>query len=135
SVLDTACAKIAIGQNATPARIEDARRRLEVLATERAQLENEQAGGADHGKRLGEIADESTTLGESLAADEARFAQEKELVAKIHAELDRIEALPEGDPARTDALATLNAARAELKALQGFEPMILPVVDASAVAQ
>ncbi len=135
SVLDTACAKIAIGQNATPARIEDARRRLEVLATERAQLENEQAGGADHGKRLGEIADEATTLGESLAADEARFAQEKELVAKIHAELDRIEALPEGDPARADALATLNAARAELKALQGFEPMILPVVDASAVAQ
>ncbi|MGX5673673.1 type VI secretion system ATPase TssH [Thermomonas fusca] len=135
SVLDTACAKIAIGQNATPARIEDARRRLEVLATERAQLENEQAGGADLGKRLGEIADESTTLGESLAADEARFAQEKELVAKIHAELDRIEALPEGDTARTDALATLNAARAELKALQGFEPMILPVVDASAVAQ
>ena len=135
SVLDTACAKIAIGQNATPARIEDARRRLDVLATERAQLENEQAGGADHGKRLGEIADETVKLGESLAADEARFAQEKALVAQIHAELDRIEALPEEDPARADALATLNAARTNLKALQGFEPMILPVVDASAVAQ
>ena len=135
SVLDTACAKIAIGQNATPARIEDARRRLDVLATERAQLDKETAGGSDHGKRLGEIADETAKLGESLAADEARFAQEKELVGKIHDELDKVEALAADDPARADAAATLNALRGELKALQGFEPMIIPVVDSSAVAQ
>ncbi|MBP6438947.1 MAG: AAA family ATPase, partial [Thermomonas sp.] len=134
SVLDTACAKIAIGQNATPARIEDARRRLDVLATERAQLEKEAAGGSDHGKRLAEIAEETAGASETLAADEARFAQEKELVAKIHAELDKVEALPADDPGRADAVATLNAIRAELKALQGFEPMILPVVDSSAVA-
>ncbi len=135
SVLDTACAKIAIGQNATPAKIEDARRRLDVLATERNQLEKEQAGGTDHGKRLTEIADETATLGETLAADEARFGQEKELVGKIHAELDKVEALPADDPARADAVATLNALRADLKALQGFEPMVIPVVDSSAVAQ
>ena len=135
SVLDTACAKIAIGQNATPARIEDARKRLDVLCTERAQLEKEQAGGSDHGKRLGEIAEETAALSESLAADEARFAREKELVGKIHAELDKVEALAADDPARADSVATLNALRAELGALQGFEPMILPVVDAAAVAQ
>jgi type VI secretion system protein VasG len=135
SVLDTACAKIAIGQNATPAKIEDSRRRLDVLATERTQLEKEAAGGADHGKRLTEISEESTRLSELLAADEARFEQEKELVAKIHAELDKVEALATDDPARADAVATLNALRAELKTLQGFEPMILPVVDSSAVAQ
>ena len=135
SVLDTACAKIAIGQNATPARLEDARRRLDVLATERAQLDKETAGGAEHGKRLGEIADETAKVSETLALDEARFAQEKELVGKIHAELDKVEALPADDPARVDVVATLNAIRAELKALQGFEPMILPVVDSSAVAQ
>ena len=63
-MLDTACAKIAIGQNATPARIEDAKRRLDVLATERAQLEKE-AAGSDHGKRLGEIAEESAKVGEA----------------------------------------------------------------------
>ncbi|MFT4179232.1 MAG: type VI secretion system ATPase TssH [Thermomonas sp.] len=135
SMLDTACAKIAIGQNATPARIEDARRRLDVLATERTQLEKEQAGGSDHGKRLAEIADETASLSESLAADEARFAQEKELVGKIHAELDKVEAMSADDPARADAVATLNALRSELKTLQGFEPMLLPVVDASAVAE
>src|SRR5690606_20494142 len=73
SVLDTACAKIAIGQNATPARLEDARRRLDILGTERAQLDKEQASGSDHGKRLAEIEAETTALAETLAADEARF--------------------------------------------------------------
>ena len=135
SVLDTACAKIAIGQNATPAKIEDARRHLDVLAAERAQLEKEAAGGTDHSKRLAEISEESTRLSATLAADEARFAQEKELVAKIHAELDKVEALAADDPTRADAVATLNAVRSDLKALQGFEPMILPVVDSGAVAQ
>ena len=135
SVLDTACAKIAIGQSATPAMVEDARRRLDVLATEKAQLEKESAGGADHHKRLEEIADEQAKVSEKLAADEARWNQEKELVTKIHAELDKVEALPADDPARADAVATLNAMRQELRTLQGYEPMVIPVVDSSAVAQ
>ncbi len=135
SVLDTACAKIAIGQNATPARLEDARRRLDILATERAQLDKEQSSGSDHGKRLSEIDEETNALTASLAADEARFAIEKELVSRVHAGLDLIEPLAKDDPARVDALENLNAVRGELRALQGFEPMILPVVDASAVAQ
>ncbi len=135
SVLDTACAKVAIGQNATPARIEDARKRLEVLDAERLQLEKETAGGTDHSKRLHEIAEASTSIREALTNDEARFEKEKILVEGIHASLDKIESLPAGDPARDEALATLNTQREELAALQGFEPMISPVVDASAVAQ
>ncbi|MDQ3038382.1 MAG: AAA family ATPase, partial [Pseudomonadota bacterium] len=108
SVLDTACAKIAIGQNATPAKLEDARRRLDVLATERVQLAKEQSSGSEHGKRLGEIEAETTALSESLAVDEARYVIEKELVAKVHAGLDQIEALPPEDPTRAEVLATLN---------------------------
>ncbi|MDO5609607.1 MAG: type VI secretion system ATPase TssH [Pseudomonadota bacterium] len=135
SVLDTACAKIAIGQNATPAQVEDARRCLDVLETERLQLESETAGGGNHDKRLGEIAEESDAMKQRLTADEARWQQEKELVGKIHAELDKIDTLPADDPARSDALATLNAMRDELKTLQGYDPMVLAVVDASAVAQ
>lgn len=135
SVLDTACAKVAIGQNATPARIEDARKRLEVLRTEQAQLEQEQAGGADQGKRLAEIAADIEATAAALATDEARFAKEQELVARYTAALDRIEALPADEPARAEVRAELDAIRAELKAVQGFEPMVLPVVDAAAVAQ
>ncbi|MFN3310973.1 MAG: AAA family ATPase, partial [Thermomonas sp.] len=135
SVLDTACAKVAIGQNATPARIEDARKRLDILRTEQAQLEQEQASGADHGKRLAEIAAEIESTSTTLAADEARFTREQELVSRYNAELDRIEAMPADDPARAEVRASLDAIRADLKTLQGFEPMVLPVVDAAAVAQ
>ncbi len=135
SVLDTACAKIAIGQSATPAQVEDTRRRLEELATERAQLEREAAGGADHAARLAEISAEEETLRQRQAALDTRWQGEKELVAKIHAKLDAVEALATDAPERAASVAELDALRAELRGLQGEAPMVLPVVDGTAVAQ
>src|SRR5262245_32650561 len=55
SVLDTACARLALGQNATPAAIEDAVRRIDDLAVQTRVLERESALGADHSERLQEI--------------------------------------------------------------------------------
>ncbi|MGO4776959.1 type VI secretion system ATPase TssH, partial [Lysobacter sp. 2RAB21] len=135
SVLDTACAKIAIGQSATPAQVEDTRRRMEEIATERAQLERETAGGGDHLARLTELAEEHTALQQRLEALDARWQGEKDLVAKIHQKLDAAEA-PDADAAvRATAVAELDALRTELRGLQGEAPMVLPVVDATAVAQ
>src|SRR5690606_11116204 len=56
SVLDTACARLALGQNATPPAIEDAHRLLDDLAVQVRVLEREMAAGADHAERLAEIA-------------------------------------------------------------------------------
>ena len=135
SVLDTACAKIAIGQSATPAQVEDTRRRIDDIASERAQLERESAGGGNHLARLTELAEEHTALEQKLQALDGRWQAEKELVSKIHAKLDAAEA-PDADPgARAATLAELEALRAELHELQGEAPMVLPVVDATAVAQ
>ena len=52
SVLDTACARVSIGQGAIPASIEDLRRRIDSLATELRILERERALGTDHGERI-----------------------------------------------------------------------------------
>ena len=52
SVLDTACAKVAIGQGATPAAVEDATRRIQNLTSEIDSLEREQVTGAEHDERL-----------------------------------------------------------------------------------
>ncbi|ALN91475.1 type VI secretion system ATPase TssH [Lysobacter gummosus] len=135
SVLDTACAKIAIGQSATPAQVEDTRRRMEEIATERAQLERETAGGGDHLARLAELAEEHTALQQRLEALDGRWQGEKDLVAKIHERLDAAEA-PDADAAvRAAAVSELDALHAELRGLQGEAPMVLPVVDATAVAQ
>ncbi|HEV2854744.1 MAG TPA: AAA family ATPase, partial [Thermoanaerobaculia bacterium] len=49
SVLDTACARLALGQQATPAPVEDTRRQLDDLAVQERVLTRESALGVDHG--------------------------------------------------------------------------------------
>ncbi len=56
SVLDTACARLSLAQNATPPAIEDATRRLDDLEVQKRVLDREVAVGVDHAERLGEIA-------------------------------------------------------------------------------
>ena len=83
SVLDTACAKVAIGQGATPASVEDARRRLQGLETEINNLEREQVTGAEHDERLETLkADKEKTEGELEKLNE-QWEKEKNLVEKI----------------------------------------------------
>src|SRR5438445_6545523 len=60
SVLDTACARLSLGQNATPAAIEDAVRQLDDIAVQTRVLERETAVGADHATRLAELAEART---------------------------------------------------------------------------
>ncbi len=135
SVLDTACARIGIGLNSIPASVEDSRKRLEILATEREQLAKEASGGSDHAKRLAEIDAETTELKTSLEALETRWKQELELVGQIHAKLDEVEALAADAPERTGLVDELNTLRANLKSLQGQAPMVNALVDANTAAQ
>ena len=53
SVLDTACARLALGQSATPPVIEDLTRRLDDLAVQDRVLTRESAAGADHAEQAG----------------------------------------------------------------------------------
>lgn len=135
SVLDTACARIGIGLNSIPASVEDSRKRLEILATEREQLAKEASGGSDHAKRLAEIDAETTELKASLEALETRWKQELELVGQIHAKLDEVEALAADAPERAGLVSELNTLRANLKSLQGQAPMVNALVDANTAAQ
>ncbi len=167
SLLDTACARVAIGQHAIPAAIDDTRKRLDALETERAILEAEKGIGLEHDPRLeaieAQLGDERSTL-EAL---EASWKQEKDLVEKIlairarlrgPAKVGRVEGTgtkteaaaeqiaqtseaahdadpePLADEQREQLLAELKGLQDELAAHQGDSPLILPSVDASAVA-
>ena len=55
SLIDTACARVAMSQAAIPAPIEDRRRRLAMVDTEEAILDRETATGADHAVRRAEL--------------------------------------------------------------------------------
>ena len=91
SVLDTACAKVALGQSATPARIEEARKHLERLDAEAAALLREVAAGARHDERLSELRALRDALTVTLQADEARWGVEQQLVQDIRVLRDKLE--------------------------------------------
>ena len=91
SVLDTACAKVALGQSATPARIEEARKHQERLDAEAAALLREVAAGARHDERLNELRAIREALTVTLQADEARWGVEQQLVQDIRVLRDKLE--------------------------------------------
>src|SRR3954454_14549818 len=85
SLLDTACARVAIGQSAIPPAVEDCRRRIDHTRVEIGILEREAVTGARHDERL-------ATRREELAREEARLVElekrweaERKLVAEVRA--------------------------------------------------
>ncbi|MBX3618835.1 MAG: type VI secretion system ATPase TssH [Rhizobacter sp.] len=154
SVLDTACAKVALGQSATPSLIEDTHRQLERLGAEREALLREQAAGADHAARLGELNDLRLQLTDQAGALKARWEREKSLVAEIREMRSRLESAPPAQLAddcvtevkpkarsarspkgTTPEQAALQAKLAELAQLQGESPLVPMQVDGTVVAE
>ena len=151
SVLDTACARLALGQSATPPAIEDAQRLLDDLEVQRRVLEREGAVGADHSERLGGIADLRSQTEARLATLTERWGHERELVSRIREVRGQLEqsatgaaspAPAGGNGAPPDAAtepavlrAELAALTAELEALQGESPLVRVCVDAGLVGE
>ncbi|MCZ2146536.1 MAG: type VI secretion system ATPase TssH [Bryobacterales bacterium] len=143
SVLDTACARVALGQNAIPPALENVRRELDDLETQERVLRREEAVGANHFERLEQIAKQKEGTIARLKALEERFEKEKGLVEKIRAIRFRLEdpnaKMPEGmeEPSGTphemkENLITLNK---ELDELQGETPLMRVTVDSVVVGE
>jgi type VI secretion system protein VasG len=137
SVLDTACARLALGQSATPGPVEDCKRILDDLALQERVLTREQTAGADHRERLAGIAERRAVVEAQLAELESRWLKEKDLVARILDIRGRLVAeAGNADQSAADALRTeYNDAMSELETLQGESPLVRPFVDASIVGE
>ncbi|MFT3721574.1 type VI secretion system ATPase TssH [Pseudorhodoferax sp.] len=163
SVLDTACAKVALGQAAVPAAIEDLVKRLERRSAEIAALEREAAAGRPHADALAELRAERQADETALAALNSRYAAEKALVGEIQQLRTQLEAQPataapetpetpaapppeaKKKPARKTAAtkapapspeqALLTAKLDELAQLQGESPLVPMQVDGHVVAE
>ena len=164
SLLDTACARVAVSQHATPPEVEDCMRRIEGLTVEQEIIGREEAIGIDVTKRAAQV---SALLVESNAQLEklnARWQEEKALVDRLLAlrgqlragnkPVDETKNAPESgaagpgetsassqndtqNPASSDRatlLAELHELQAKIHAVQGESPLILPSVDEQAVA-
>src|SRR3954463_2790139 len=155
SLIDTACARVAVSQHATPPEVDDCRRRIQALETEQEILKRESSVGMDHTPRLTEIKDNLAKQRAELAELEKHWDEEKKVVAKIlelrarlRAAGSAVDSKPEemkkgmaANPkddlttGQRDALLTeLKAAQAKLAAFQGESPLMFPSVDQNAIA-
>jgi len=134
SLIDTACARVAMSQGAIPAAIEDRQRRMAAVDAEVAILDREAATGLDHHKRRDELVEERATAEAELKTLEEQWEKEKELAAKITAERAIIET-PDNGEDKDAARARLAEVTAQMREVQGERPLIFPLVDAQAVAE
>ncbi|KQO09376.1 type VI secretion system ATPase TssH [Sphingomonas sp. Leaf242] len=126
SLLDTACARVAVSQHATPAPVEDRRRRLELLEVERGVVEREATGRYREDDRLGELDEAIVAARADVEAVEAKWAAEKDALDAVRAARDALTKEASSDP--------LDAALAAMRAVQGDAPMVFGVVDGDAIA-
>jgi type VI secretion system protein VasG len=160
SLLDTACARVAVSLHATPAEVDDCRKRIESLDTELGIIGREKAIGIEVGEREAAATALLASEKDRLAALETRWNEERALVdqllglrATLRAGTQPVEgtgstleasAAPEAaaaaaanpltDADRAAALDKLHEVQARLSELQGEHPLILPTVDYQAVA-
>ncbi|MGB0683437.1 MAG: type VI secretion system ATPase TssH [Magnetovibrionaceae bacterium] len=129
SVLDTACARVAVAQGAQPAELEGLARSLENIDREIEILQREADAGYDHKERLDDLEERSVRLSDERDRLQSRWQAEKEAVERLLAAEAALEAEPEGEAAKD-----LAALRLELEVLQGDEPLVPAAVDGRVVA-
>jgi type VI secretion system protein VasG len=137
SLLDTAAARVAVSQHATPPEVDDCRRKIQALETEAEIIARETAIGIATEARAKSVEEELAIQRDRLVGLEARWSEEKTMVDRLldlRAQLR--DAKAEADPAtdRAAIMEELQGLQAKLAAHQGESPLILPSVDAQAVA-
>lgn len=164
SLLDTACARVAVSQHAVPAEVDDSQRRIEALSTELEIIGRDETAGYEVAARRAAVSAARDAEEARLAVLTDRWEREKAVVEKIldlraqlragGAPVDQTGVLgaapdPAGgaggdgggsleqalsDDERAELFTALKAANAELAEVQGDSPLILPIVDHQAVA-
>ncbi|MBP7394934.1 MAG: type VI secretion system ATPase TssH, partial [Zoogloea sp.] len=162
SLLDTTSARVAVSLHATPAEVDDSRKRISGLETELEIINREKDIGLDVTEREAAASEALAAERARLAELDARWSQEKALVdevlalrgklrgsaqpvegtgskveaaaAEVQSATPSADAAAEAPPDRDALLARLHAVQTELADLQGEHPLILPTVDHQAVA-
>jgi len=161
SLLDTACARVAISQHGVPPELEDCRRTIEGLQTEMEIIGREEAVGINADERRKAAQEKLASSEQRRAGLEERWSAERELVERvlgIRAKLrkgsepvegtgSKLERAADAQKTVADApaadtvtpeerqklLAELADLQGKLSVLQGESPLILPSVDEQAV--
>lgn len=150
SLLDTACARVALSQGSTPASVENTRRSIAQCEINLKSLELEHATLDNCAEVITQLEQEKKSLEETLTVQEQQWEQEKGIVAQAHelqvqiednyqaarkpvAENEELEILTA--EALQDVKNKLHSLIEELEAVQGENPMIQLNVDGQAIAE
>jgi type VI secretion system protein VasG len=149
SVLDTACARVAIGQSGVPEDIEALGRALESGENQLRILRHEAATGSDHAdaiaaltKQLEEQRAKHARLSEKLATEQRAVDEILAWRRKIARQVDAqqpaqasVDGLAEEEEDAQSLLANLGRLEKGLEAVQNDEPMVPVYVDSQMVAE
>jgi type VI secretion system protein VasG len=127
SVLDTACARVALGQSAQPGPLEDCKRQIDNLQAEISVLQQEAAKGSDHARRL------TTLNAELLSEQQTRDALEQQWQRELQL-VEQLGALSHPENQSPDAIE-IAAVRAELASVQGEQPLVHALVDGGTIGE
>ena len=162
SVLDTACARVSLGQNATPASLEDAQRQIESIETELGIVERENAVGTYNAERMTKLLAEKEAAAARVLELQSRLEREREVVNQIillRSKIEEarsakpqlqpvlgnggagfsVESVPQSDSWQHSAdieqmRVDLATLSNELETIQGETPLVRPYVDDGAIA-
>jgi len=149
SVLDTSCARLSLGQNATPPPIEEAIRQIDDLALQERILRREAAAGVDHSDRLEQIVSQRAQMESRLSAMREKLTKTRDMVERIRNVRTQLEeaavagaASGDGSGAAVATALDVSALRGELEelttkldVLQGETPLIRVCVDSHIVGE
>jgi type VI secretion system protein VasG len=139
SVLDTACARVAIGQNTSPPAIEEASRRIGQIERERNILQREALIGFDHSERIKALDKEKEVVEKRLDELNKKWQNELEIAAKIKEIQQEIQQSHENDPTDGETLSEmqdkLRKLEKELTGVQGDSPLVQIAVNSDTISE
>ncbi len=138
SVLDTACARVAIGLTTSPPAVEEATRRITHIMSELKALEKETLMGIDHAEKVKTLEKDLKDTQKRLEALDKKWKAEMDTAAKILDCRKEIHGLHEQDPKGKD----IAKKQKELKDLekqfikaQGDEPLVSVAVTGQTISE
>ena len=144
SLLDTACARVALSQSSTPSPIEDTRRQITQCNSTIESLARENASHGNYAQKIEALELHKIELQQLLSTQEAQWEAEKNHVVAIHELQEKIErtfqqqaadTTPELQSSLDSLRSQLSLLRDELAQIQGESPLISVDVDGQAIAE
>ena len=138
SVLDTACARVAIGLTTSPAAVEDVVRRIADIDSELRILEREALMGQERSERIAALDGERKECQNRFDALDARWRQEMDIATRIiglKTEISELHDINPSDETIAQKRVELQKLEAELAMVQGKEPLVQVAVDPQIISE